>query len=164
FWRWHSRRLETSYRDTWNAMGRLSRLRFLAGNPSDPPPATEPRLRFAITDLAEHNLLGFHAIETWQNRSFRWTGRAALLRLSLPPTTYDVCIDTGNLRQDSTPLDLRAYVNSHPIQTATSDNGRLRLRIHAHQLREDGNQDLVLTCRPVKPWNRGIADYRELGL
>src|SRR6185295_7413856 len=102
--------------------------------------------------------------EFWQGKQFRWTGRAALVRLDLARTTQDIHIDTSNLRQDPTPLNLRIYVNNQPIKGVTLEEGLIRFRVDLDQLHPTDRQILVLTCRPLKPWKRGIADRRELGL
>ena len=160
FWFWHPRRRAAAYRDWFDRVYRRCRVRFLLRHA---PEASTPRSleRIDIEDIAEEDRIGFHDRESYNGRAFRWTGRACIVRLDLPPLDAEIRLETNNLRQEPVPLDLRVFANGRlvPPDSVRVEPGGIRFPLRVGRLRT-----LALTCRPVEPWKNGIPDRRELGL
>jgi hypothetical protein len=183
YWWWmlHPARRRGAYRDWVKRASRVSRIAWLlryADETEFPVGQTSlsacPRIGRqecpSVTlrearDLAEDDLLGFHAVETSEGRPFRWTGRAAVVRLALPAGAAEVFIETGHLRRQAPEaMNLRVYLDSRRVMGVTREGGLLRVPLAGLETDAGGIHTLALTCEPLRPWERGVPDCRELGL
>ncbi len=165
-WRLHNPRLFAAYRDVHAGMVRLSRLAAITEHLATTAPAPPPLLTVQPAEVHDEWLLGFHAVERWGDEPFRWSGPVALLRLGLPKATYAARIETRALRQAPVPLCLQAFFNRHklPAHAFHWDDGALVFWIGPSMFVPGPEQQLVLTCNPLRPWTLGVPDRRELGL
>lgn len=160
FWRWREARLERAYRRVWTAASQWSRLRFLRRRPQPPAtPVADGSLD--ITELAEHDMLGLHALEQHRGESFRWTGRAAVLRLPLGANTREVVLATRGLRHDP---ELTVFIQGRRLDASAVHVEPNVIRLVVPGCAASRDSCLILLCNPLLPWLHGADDRRELGI
>ena len=165
-WRFNDRKLYRAYCDVYDRMVRYSRIEFiaehLASNAPDPPEA----FAYRLSGVQEEWLVGFHAVERWEDEAFRWSGPVSLVRLRVPKGAYDVMIETRSLRQAPVPLCLGLFFNRHKVSSSSLqwNDGLLSFRIDSFMFDPSPEQRLIFTCNPLRPWKIGVPDRRELGL
>jgi hypothetical protein len=163
-WRWHPARLERAYRQMWTSATRWRQLRAMPAAPRALPPARWPASgSWRVDEWPEEHVLGLHAREELHGEPFRWTARTAVLRLPPGPGPREIVLETRGLRRDPG-LGLRAYFQGRrlPGSAVRVEPEAVRLTVPESRPYEPGY--LVLLCRPLRPWTRGVADARELGL
>jgi hypothetical protein len=118
--------------------------------------------------LPDSAVAGLHARETWGAGGpfVRWSGPVFLLRLWLSPEeSHRVSLDIRSLPPSRERCLTVSLNGSKLAPPAIRDEAtRLTILLPAGKLRADGRQDLVFTCRAMKPSERGEADRRRLGL
>ncbi len=164
-WRSNERRMLSAYKDAFDWMNRRARLRFLAELEAGPPePAEKPH--FAVADLPEERLLGFHRAERVNGTSFRWSRAVASAEISVDPGEYRVEIDTGGLR-DPRRLGVQVFFNGRriPGSRIELDASRIAFRLKASEFSNGGTQRLALVAAPFRPARVADSDDdRELAL
>jgi hypothetical protein len=165
-WCFNEEKSYRAYCDAYDLMIRYSRLEFITEQLA--APAREPleATHYRLSEMQEEWLVGFHAVERWENEAFRWSGPVSLVRLRVPVGAYDVQIETRSLRQAPVPLCLGVFFNGHrvPAPSVQSTNGLLSFRVQPSMFDPSPEQRLIVTCNPVRPWKFGVPDRRELGL
>ena len=165
-WRVSDERLYRAYRDTSDRIIRCGRLEYitehLAATAAEPPEV----LTYRLAEVGEEWLVGFHAVESWENESFRWSGPVSIVRAGLPVGSYDVQIETRSLRKAPVPLCLGVFFNGHKVPSSSIrfHNGQVAFRVLPSMFEHGPEQRLILTCNPLRPWKSGVPDRRELGL
>lgn len=165
-WRFNDRKLYAAYCDAWDRMVRYARIQFieelLSSSVSELPEAFPSR----FSEIPEEWLVGFSAVEQWENASFRWSGPVSIVRLRLPIRSYQVRIETRSLRKARASLCLGVFFNCHkvPASSVHFSDGVLSFRIGSAMFDKGPEQRLILTCNPLRPWKLGVPDRRELGL
>lgn len=140
---------------------RKSRMDWLARKGQRPPPASSGRV--AVARLADQHHAGLHAPEVSAGETFRWTAGAALVRLTPVPGASALRLVTNGLHaQPFAALRLRVYADGRPVAAAEERDG-VRVTLDERH-RAAGVGTVALCCAPVRPWERGVADRRELGL
>jgi hypothetical protein len=130
------------------------------GRAATPVRAAVPAGDVSVTDLDRYRTFGFHAVERWGDRPFRWTAGLAVVWLALPPGRHRVTLHTEPLRP--------------PGAVSVCWNGR---RLHAVERRdreisfevpvrpgEGSPQPLVLLAEPVRGRDLSPDERRRLGL
>ncbi len=165
-WRLSEERTYRAFRDIVDSMIRYTRVKFIAEHLHSPAgvPPNAPVL--CPADLSDDWLVGFHAVERCGDDAFRWSGPVAIVRLGLPRGTYEVSLETRDLRQAPVPLCLGVFFNRHRVPPASLrwHDGSLTFRLDPAMFAAGAEQHHVLTCNPVRPWTSGVPDWRELGL
>lgn len=165
-WRFNDRKLYAAYCDAWDRMVRYTRIQFieelLSSSVSELPEAFPSR----FSKIPEEGLVGFSAVEQWENASFRWSGPVSIVRLRLPIRSYQVRIETRSLRKARASLCLGVFFNRHkvPASLVHFSDGVLSFRIDSAMFDKGPEQRLILTCNPLRPWKLGVPDRRKLGL
>ncbi len=164
-WRWSDQRLYRAYCDAWERMVRHSRLEFVAEHLASSVPTPPVVYSYRLSEAQEEWLVGFHAVERWEDDAFRWSGSVSIVRLGLPVGSYDVRIETQSLRKEPVPLYLEVFFNRHRLSSVIRfEEGVLSFGIQPSMFASGHEQHLVLTCNPLRPWTVGVPDRRELGL
>jgi hypothetical protein len=128
-------------------------------------PLAEP---VAVASLPDAAVAGLHARERWgsQGPFIRWSGPVFLLRLWLAGgRSHRISLDIRSLLPKGERC-LTVFVNGSTLTSASlqEEAERLTIILPAETCRPDGRQDLILTCRAMRPSERGEADSRRLGL
>ena len=168
FSRVNKRWLLNSYRRLWRQSFNSGFADFAAPHQIEPEwfaPGPEP---VAVASLPDGSVAGLRARETWGAKGpfIRWSGPVFLLRLQLSPeTSHQVTLNIRSVAPAGRRC-LRAFLNSSRLaSTATrEENEQLTLKLSPELCRSDGRQDLVFTCRAMRPSDRGEPDERRLGL
>jgi predicted dehydrogenase len=150
-----------AYETAYAGIVSLAQLRWIDEHRPDPAPL-EPARRFAVAELPDDRVAGFHAPEREDGRAWRWSAGLALLDLPVPPGASELRLDTGGVRPDGAP-PLAAFVNGRRVALAAAEPGAWRGRVPERALR-GGRAELVLVSVPLRQWRRGSPDRRELGL
>lgn len=166
--RLHKRWLLNSYHRLWRKGFDSGFTDFVVAHPIEQQwfrPGAEP---VALASLPDGAVAGLYARETWGPRGpfIRWSGPVFLLRLSLSPErSHKVTLDIRSLLPFEE-LCLSLFLNGSPLsQTALHmRDEQLTILLSAELCRLDGRQDLVFTCRTMRPSEHGAADRRRLGL
>lgn len=164
----HKRGLYQIYRRLWCKSFDSGFADYATAYPVQPQwfaPGAEP---IAFASLPDGAVAGFHAREGWgeQGPLIRWSGSAFLLRLYLTPgNSHTVVLD---IRSD-VPLGercLRVFFNGSPLPLSAvqEEKERLAIMLPSKDSRMDGRQELIVTCRTMRPSDRGETDARRLGL
>jgi hypothetical protein len=172
-WRWHPGRLESAYQAACQRTAEWTRLRFLADDARAArrlPHAAAAIGRdgrgssWSIQELPGDRLVGFHDVEVWQGRVFRWSLPTAGLRLALPAGGCRVVLDTGAIRSDVSE-GLRVFVDARrvPSDSVQTVNGQVTFPIPPEPNR-DSESFLFWICSPLEPSRLGQPDRRRLGL
>jgi predicted dehydrogenase len=150
-----------AFESAYTGIVSLAQLRWVDQHRPGPAPLEAAR-RFAVADLPNDRLAGFHAPERAGGRAWRWAAGLAQLDLPVPPGACELRLDTGGVRPDGAP-PLAVFVNGRRIALAAGEGGRLWGRVPERALR-DGRAELVVVSVPLRQWRQGSSDRRELGL
>ena len=150
-----------AFESAYTGIVSLAQLRWIDEHRPGPAPLEAAR-RFAVADLPDDRLAGFHAPERACGRAWRWAAGLAQLDLPVPPGACELRLDTGGVRPDGAP-PLAVFVNGRRIALAAGEGGRLCGRVPERVLR-DGRAELVVVSVPLRQWRQGSTDRRELGL
>jgi predicted dehydrogenase len=150
-----------AYETAYTGIVALTQLRWIDEHRPDPAPLA-PAHSFAVADLPEDRLAGFHAPERADGRTWRWAAGLAQLDLPVPPGACELRLDTGGVRPDGAP-PLAVFVNGRRIKPAAAEPAGWRGRVPERALR-DGRAELTLVSVPLRQWRQGSPDRRELGL
>jgi predicted dehydrogenase len=158
-WRYNDRRLERAYRDAWDRLIARTRIEYLS-RIDQPPAEPTPATRFALHDLPDDRLFGFHPPEHAEGIDFRWSGPVAFADLPVQPGSYRVGIDTKGLLSPSD--QVQVYFNGRRCPT-DRDDGRLSFSVDRSQFGGGGEERLALTCGALR-LPPSSSDPRKLGL
>jgi hypothetical protein len=143
-----------AYRLHWEACARLGRREYLIAHPPGPPP--EPPVALHVDLLASANpMAGFHAVERWKGRRFRWTSPLSLVQVALPSNgRYEAALELAFPRE----ADVRVVIDGQPAACKLDDHA-LRFFVDG-----GGRKSVALTCSALRPRRHGQPDARDLGL
>ncbi|MEA5472260.1 hypothetical protein [Spirulina sp. 06S082] len=122
---------------------------------------------YNIPTLDENYLIGFYPLEYWQEQDFRWTDAVSVLKVSLPPQTYNVTIQLLPIRPDYLDLKLSLLFNNRPLKEINYDWEQWKITFTVKSEFFDPQQqvqNLALLCQPFYPKRSGSSDLRALGL
>jgi hypothetical protein len=88
-------------------------------------PVVDDSRSYDLAQLDAGEMVGFHEVESFKGKQFRWSAPEAMLNVPLPPGIYEVSLDALPLRPDDAPLGLdvfldRRHVASFPRGVANS--------------------------------------------
>ena len=155
----HPGRQEQAYADVWKEATRAARLAFLGRRSWTGKGIIGGPGVYAMKDLPDEDLVGFHALEGDYNQRFRWTNGAGAIYMPLPGQgPFEIEIDTAGLTGG---LWLRVHYGGRPVSNLTRyEDGRITMQVAgAGRL-----SWLVLASSVLRPWRHGVDDRRELGL
>jgi predicted dehydrogenase len=164
-WRFNERRLLRAYRAAWAALDRRSRLRYVAKLSSERGRA-DVSSPFALADLPDDCLFGFHRQEQRNGTRFRWSRSVAFADVPVSRGAYRVEIDTGGLR-DPRGLAVQVFFNGTriPQSEVDVDPRLISFSVEPRHFSGDSAQRLGLACMPFTPSKvADSSDSRELGL
>jgi predicted dehydrogenase len=164
-WRFNDRLLEGAYRDAWDWMARRTRLAATAGIEPQPSERSD-ETSFALADLPDQRLFGFHRAEQVNGTSFRWSRAIAYAEVPVEPGEYRVEIETGGLR-DPRSLGVQVFFNGRRIRASRLDvdPSRITFRLTAGQFSRSEPQRLGLVAAPFRPAQVAVSEEtRELAL
>ena len=142
------RRLERAYRDGYERMISKARFEYLVDRRLPPARDREPGPRFALAEVWDERLFGFHRVETAEGSAFRWARPVAFADLPVQPGAYSVSIDTGGIRGDAPPV-LEVRFNEHriPGEDVRIDSGRIGFDLDPELFVDGPDQRLTLVSR-----------------
>jgi len=164
-WRLNERRLERAYRDAWDWLARRARLRAIAQLEPQPPESTQ-ETSFALAEVPDQRLFGFHRAEQANGTSFRWSKAIAYAEVPVEPGKYRVEIETGGLR-DPRSLGVQVFFNGRRIRASRLDldSSRITFGLTAGQFSRNDPQRLGLSAAPFRPAHlTDSGETRELAL
>jgi hypothetical protein len=156
-------RLDAPYRELIRRATALSRLRALASLTVDEADLPRPGGAVGIQDFPDWALYGFHGTEWWQGKALRWSSPLAALRLPIAPGDYRVTLVTHGIRTTRHPARLRLALNGVRIESRELPTGDYEFPIESRLCRPR-EQTLTWMCDPLRPWEHGSRDHRDLGL
>ncbi|MGH7265744.1 MAG: hypothetical protein ACREMB_12965, partial [Candidatus Rokuibacteriota bacterium] len=145
-----------AYASLWQRIARQARSRCLAARPAGgrrPPVVAEG---IGMEALHRHRAFGFHAVERWDARPFRWTGPVAGLWLDVPPGRHRITVETAPLRP---PAVLELYWGGQRVPVVEREDGALRFEVAGGAARP-----LVVVTLPMPRRLLPPAERRRLGL
>jgi predicted dehydrogenase len=163
-WRANDERLFTAFADGWNRLGYLTRLEYEAEHLGEVP-ALEPAGRFAIDELPEERLLGFHPAERLNGSSFRWSRGLASVELPMDGARR-IRLLTVPARPGDAGLCQWFFLGDRRVPPSAVELGPdgIDIDLEAAGLRPGGEQRLTFTCAPLSGRFAPRGDDRELGL
>jgi predicted dehydrogenase len=164
-WRLNERRMLRAYRDASHWMSRRARLRFL-GELAPHAPELDGKPSFALAEVPDQRLFGFHRAERVDGTTFRWSRAVACAEVPVGPGEYRVEIDTGGLR-DPRSLGVQVFFNGRriPASRLDLDSTRISFRLTPSEFSAGAAQRLGLVAAPFRPARVAASDdERELAL
>ncbi|MBL8876421.1 MAG: nucleotidyltransferase family protein [Phycisphaerae bacterium] len=128
------------------------------------------RLRFArppspgeMETIHPHDLTGFHALESWDGRSFRWSQTHAIIRLRQEPCRATITFDLGRLRRWKGDLEesLSVQFNTHSVPLRAASSQTVVFEVVPEMFEQAVYQRIVLRCEKLE---HDTHDKRELGV
>jgi len=122
-----------------------------------------------MKDIDAHDLTGFHLLEPWQGRFFRWSKDRAAIRLRLSPGRYTVILDLGGIRGWYGDLEqcLEIFFNTFLLPRETlffEPSYRLSFEVNPALFEQAVYQRIGLRCSPSlsrrEPCSRGARFWR----
>ncbi len=165
--RFDTNRCYEAYRAYWQQAIHYCRLEAIADYLASSTPVWPETYQYHPAELPEEHLVGFHAVEAWHGQTFRWSEPVALIQVSLPKGSYEVTIRLLAIRPADLPLCFSIFFDNHhvPIVSTESSGGPISFRLDPTMFADNtGPHHLVLACNPLRPWQFGSTDQRELGL
>jgi hypothetical protein len=167
FWqRFDRERCYNAFRLYWyTGLVRYFRTRYFASStPADDRPCP-PRHHYSASDSLERYLVGFHSLEYWHDKPYRWSQPVSVVRVAVPPADYELALSILPFRPDHSGACPAAYLDGSRLELLPSSEDRLVFRVRSSQFgRGAGIHYLALVCQPFLPGRHGSADGRALGL
>lgn len=166
-WNFNPEKLYPAYCDYWTAIIPYSRFQYMAENLSNFTLNFPESHSYNMAEIEEERLIGFHGIENWENKLFRWSEAVATLQVSLPPGNYKVELETLSVCPEISFLCLEIYFDSHRIKQIVQDSNSKFINFQVDETIFNPQREahhLTVVCNPMRPWKQGVSDRRELGL
>jgi len=114
-WAWHPEKRLASYKTAWNRAIQVGRMISLAETLEKPREEVPDQNAYDLATVDETQLAGFHSVENWNGRAFRWSAPESMLHVALPVGTYEVALDALPLRPDDEPLGLDVFFDRRHV-------------------------------------------------
>ncbi|WP_204103823.1 MULTISPECIES: hypothetical protein [Spirulina sp. CCY15215] len=153
--------------EMWYDSVSYGRLKFISEYLQNNEPSFPELYTYNIPNIDENYLIGFYPIEYWQEQDFRWSDAVSVLKVSLPPQTYDVTIQLLPIRPDYLNLKLSLLFNDRTLKDVAYDWTQWKITFTVKSELFDPQQqvqNLALLCQPFYPKRSGSSDLRALGL
>lgn len=132
-------------------------------------PSLLKRVRFArpapgeMETIHPHDLTGFHPLESWHGRGFRWSHTHAIIRLRQEPCSCTITLDFGRLRRwnDDLEKSLSVQFNTHSIPLRTASAQTVVFEVLPEMFEQAVYQRIVIRCEQLR---HNTPDKRELGV
>lgn len=163
FW-FHPRWRLRSFARLWNAMADYARAEYVTSPAARAVPGVP--VDFDASDansaLARGNCWGCHPLETYKDKTFRWTRGIGMFEFDLPPGNYRASIETSGLRGPTAELPVSVFWNHRAIEPelVTKENGSIAFPVSCGDT-DTGPQSVTVVTTPFTP---GPQDPRWLGL
>lgn len=115
--------------------------------------------------FSTHQLRGFHGLETWNGRLFRWSEPVCDVFVRLPATDHLLTLDTGCLLGRECHFPFSLYVNDRliPSSEIQIENGRINCMLEASWLSEQPTRLTIVTA-PIRERGGDLLHPRLLGM
>lgn len=126
-----------------------------------------PNGTFAIAEIGPWSLGGFHSLESFDGRHFRWSGPFFTLRFSNDTSVQSVKLETGHLRGEHNTGIFYAACGGFPLPPSClsfSDDGIVEVRIPNKFAGRAKNFGLTFAVDPVPSSSEESKEDRKLGL
>ena len=124
----------------------------------------DSRKRFVLEfdDRAAFHLVNFYEPESVGDHFFRWSEPVAMIRLDVPPSDYEVTIETGSLRCGGLDFPFKIFWNDRVVdkKLIRLDEGRILFSVPRESFIQNDEQRLTITCKPLN----AEKGRRQLGL
>ncbi|MBX3380189.1 MAG: nucleotidyltransferase family protein [Phycisphaeraceae bacterium] len=116
-----------------------------------------------MESIHPHRMTGFHLLEAWKGRRFRWSRAEAFIRLSREPGHIEIALDFGGVRawRDDLQKSLTVHFNSHAVALRETSVHVVSFEVQPEMFEAGGYQCIMLRCDPLK---HSTAETRELGV
>jgi predicted dehydrogenase len=163
-WRAREERLYPAFAEGWNRVGYLTRLECEAASVGQPRPI-DPAGSFAIDELPEERLLGFHQPETLDGNVFRWSRGLASVELPMAGARR-IRLLTVPARPGDAQLCQWVFLGDRRLPPSAVGLGPegITIDLDAAGVRPQGEERLTFTCAPLSGRWAPRDDSRELGL
>ena len=164
----HKIGLFNSYRRLWSKSFDSGFADYVAEHRSEPKWITLVEEPVSLAAFPDEAVAGFYAREPWGPAGplMRWSGCVFLLRFCLVPgRSHRITFHIHSVVPYGERC-LTAFLNGSALpQNALHEEAEQLVVLLPNELcRPDGRQDLVCTCRAMRPSERGEPDRRRLGL
>ncbi len=142
------------------------RVKFALEHPRPPVLNSPAALSYPIEKISNADFFGFHGLETYAGRSFRWSSDLAAVRLCIRPGNYRVTIQTPYVRWIDPGRELAMYMDGHRLAPAAFDDDRTRLEFDLPEslMALQDEHWLVMHCAVWRQDGVQRTDVRRLGL
>lgn len=133
-------------------------------------PATQPNqeaMEYDVKQMKDHQVFGFHGLETYQAQHFRWTAPVAVVNMQLDfQNDYEGVMQIHGVRGFSNEHTPAMYVNGQRLNVRfNAQTHQFLFDLTKQQLQNaSGTQTLVLLCAPWSAGNVRKTDPRLLGI
>jgi glycosyltransferase involved in cell wall biosynthesis len=161
---WHRSRPDARYRaytDLWDQLARLAGARRLASRAVDATRPAVPATGAPIDAFDRYRSFGFHDVERWESRAFRWSGPVAGFWLDLPPGRHHVTLETEPLRP---PGLLEVSWHGRRVRHVERLDRSIRFDLQVTAAPSAGPGVLALVASPVPRRARAPTETRRLGI
>lgn len=118
------------------------------------------RFLLEFDDQAAFHLVNFYEPETVDGEDFRWSEPVAMVRLDVPPSDYEITIETGLLRGLTFPLKI-FWNDQHISKKAIRiTEGQIVFSVSREMFIRNDEQRLTLICKPLN----AEQGRRQLGI
>jgi hypothetical protein len=126
-----------------------------------PSPALTESSHISLAELEEEQVLGMHALETVEGKSFRWTGWVSAMLVHPPRDFKRVVISPHPFTPELQPeKDMLVYLDGMLLGPNGREHGKFVFEASVSQIPRGGPAWLTIVCRPFN----ASGDPRSLGL
>ena len=128
-----------------------SKVRNILVNTDPGQQLNNPPKRFLLKfdDQAAIHLVNFYEPETVDGEDFRWSEPVAMVRLDVPPSDYQITIETGLLRGLTFPMKLFWNDQRIPKQDINIEKGQIIFYVPRESFIRNDEQRLTISCKPL---------------
>ncbi len=113
-------------------------------------------------DRAAIHLVNFYEPELVDGGVFRWSEPVAMVRLDVPPSDYEITIETGLLRCGGLNFPFKMFWNDQQVhrKAIRQDEGKIIFSVPRESFIRNDEQRLTISCKPLN----AEKGRRQLGL
>jgi predicted dehydrogenase len=167
YWWWmNSEKRYQAFVDWYSRTTSLHRVRYAVAHPVRPPSLPVSADSYLAEEISPGNSFGFHALETHEGQSFRWSSAVAALQLSLPRGDYRVIVQTLGVRVFEPSREISVYIDGYGLAPVRFDASTFQLQfdLPARFLPDSARHWLIFHCTPWRADNVHLTDSRQLGI
>jgi predicted dehydrogenase len=166
FWRWYPDRRYKAFIDWYTSTIAMYRVKFFAEHPGPEVPEEIPQHVCLIDSVTPQDSCGFHSLETYFGRSFRWSSSIAALKIVAVPGEHQMLVQTAGLRWFMPQREIAIYLDGCRLNGIEYDAEKACLKVHVPDTARPpaDSQWLILCCTPWRQDNVHRRDVRKLGI